>query len=72
MSHHRSGNDNKVLRQYRQTAVALIKSRLERRERGIRPRTSGGRRLAGMKQFWRYRAEVQIARVLAVITLTYK
>jgi len=71
-SHHRSGEDSRVLRQYRQTAVALIRSRLERRKVGIRPRTSGGRRLTGTKLFWRYRADIQIARVLAAISSTWK
>ena len=70
--HHKSGEDSRVLRQCRQTAVALIKSRFEWREVGIRPRTSGGRRLTGAKLFWRYRADIQIARVLTAISSTWK
>jgi hypothetical protein len=71
-SHHRLGEDSRVLRQCRQTAVALIRSRFEWREPGIRPRTSGGRRLTETKLFWRYRADIQIARALAAISSTWK
>lgn len=70
MSHQRSGEDSKVLRQCRQTAAALNRSRFERKEEGMRLITSGGRRLTGAKLFWRYRADVQIARVLAATSST--
>jgi len=64
-SHHKSGDDRRVSRQYRQTEVVWIRSHLVRREEGIRPRVSGGRRLTGAKLFRRYRADIQITRVLA-------
>lgn len=55
----RFGVDVSVLRQYAQTADALMRSRSDSRNVWMEPRTSGGRWLTGTSEFFSWRKLVE-------------
>jgi hypothetical protein len=67
---HNRGNERRVARQYRQTAVALISWRSDSKNSATRVRVSGGNLLMGAREFLAFLAFLWISGILEIASST--